>query len=112
MFAALVIASVTMVVLLGWSAMPWGASVLVGMVTGPALVTAAAAVRALVEVVLHRGGHEAELASTAGLLSGALGCALVAAGYWGPVVGIIAAGMGAWVVSSLAVGALLPSRRP
>lgn len=36
--------------------MRWWAAVLVGMVTGPLLVTAAAGVRALVEQVLHRGG--------------------------------------------------------
>ncbi len=58
--------------------MRWWAAVLVGMVTGPLLVTAAAGVRALVEQVLHRGGQEAEFASTAGLLSGSLCCALVA----------------------------------
>ncbi|MEU9305734.1 serine/threonine-protein kinase [Streptomyces sp. NPDC048269] len=111
-FAALMVASVTMVVLLGWSAMPWWAAVLVGMVTGPLLVTAAAGVRALVEQVLHRGVQEAELASTAGLLSGALCCALVATGSQGPVVGIIAAGIGTWVASSPAVGVLLPSPSP
>lgn len=111
-FAALMVASVTIIVLLGWSAMPWWAAVLVGMVTGPLLVTAAAGVRALVEQVLHRGVQEAELAATAGLLSGALCCALVATGSQGPVVGIIAAGIGTWVASSLAVGVLLPSPSP
>ncbi|MGP3691015.1 protein kinase domain-containing protein [Streptomyces sp. IBSNAI002] len=110
-FAALLIASVAMVVLLGWSAMPWWAAVLVGMVTGPVLVMAAAAVRALVEQVLHRRGQEAELASTAGLLSGAVGCALLAAGSPGPVVGIVAAGVGTWIASSLAVAALLSATR-
>jgi len=111
-FAAMLIATVTMVVLLGWSTLAWWAAVLVATVTGPVLVAGAAGVRALVEQLLHRGGLEAELASTAGLLSGALSCALTASALHGPVAGALAAGAGAWVVSSLAVGALLPAPRP
>ncbi|MQS17424.1 serine/threonine protein kinase [Streptomyces kaniharaensis] len=111
-FAAMLIATVTMVVLLGWSTLTWWVAVLVATVTGPVLVAGAAGVRALVEQLLRRGGPEAELASTAGLLSGAVGCALTASAIHGPVAGAVAAGAGAWVVSSLAVGALLPSPRP
>ncbi|MFD3662701.1 bifunctional serine/threonine protein kinase/MFS transporter [Streptomyces sp. NPDC058659] len=111
-FAAMLIATVTMVVLLGWSTLTWWVAVLVATVTGPVLVAGAAGVRALVEQLLRRGGPEAELASTAGLLSGAVGYALTAAAIHGPGAGALAAGAGAWVVSSLAVGALLPSPRP
>ncbi|MER5356567.1 serine/threonine-protein kinase [Kitasatospora sp. NPDC002551] len=111
-FAAMLIAAVTMVVLLGWSTLAWWVAVLVATVTGPVLVAGAAGVRALVEQLLRRGGPDAELASTAGLLSGAVGCALTASALHGPVAGALAAGAGAWVVSSLAVGALLPSPRP
>ncbi|WP_051708941.1 serine/threonine-protein kinase [Streptomyces sp. NRRL S-350] len=111
-FAAMLIAAVTMVVLLGWSTLAWWVAVLVATVTGPVLVAGAAGVRALVEQVLRRGGPEAELASTAGLLSGAVGCALTASAVHGPVAGALAAGVGAWVVSSLAIGALLPAARP
>ncbi|MFE9424185.1 serine/threonine-protein kinase [Kitasatospora sp. NPDC006697] len=111
-FAAMLIATVTMVVLLGWSTLTWWMAVLVATVTGPVLVAGAAGVRALVEQLLRRGGPEAELASTAGLLSGAVGCALTASAAHGPVAAALAAGAGAWVVSSLAVAALLPSQRP
>ncbi|WP_329449150.1 hypothetical protein OG906_40780 (plasmid) [Streptomyces sp. NBC_01426] len=52
--------------------------------------------------MLHRGVQEAELASTAGLLSGALCCTLVATGSQIPAAGIIAAGIGSWIASSMA----------
>ncbi|MFJ9574530.1 serine/threonine-protein kinase [Streptomyces bacillaris] len=108
-FAAMLIAAAVMVALLVWSPAPWWAAVLAGTVTGPVIVAVAAGVRALVEQVLRRGGAEAELAATAGLFSGAVGCALTAASVHGSVAGAVAVGAGAWVASSLAVGALLPA---
>ncbi|MCM2431064.1 serine/threonine-protein kinase [Streptomyces sp. RKAG337] len=111
LFMALGIATITLVVLLVGSSVPWWGAVLAGMVTGPVLVMGAAAVRALVEQLLQRGGPEADVAATTGLLSGGLSCALFAAGGNGSAVATVAAGVGAWIVSSLAVGVLLPSTR-
>ncbi|MFZ3491796.1 hypothetical protein ACODT5_00895 [Streptomyces sp. 5.8] len=111
-FAALMIASVIMVVLLGWSAVPWWVAILVGMGTGPALATAAAVIEDLVQQVVRRGRRVAELASTAGLLSGSLSCALLAIGSQISGMGIFAAGIGVWIASSMAVAALLPAPRP
>ncbi|MFE4399293.1 hypothetical protein ACFRPV_36220, partial [Kitasatospora sp. NPDC056808] len=111
-FAAMLIAAAVMAALLVWSPAPWWAAVLAGTVTGPVIVAATAGVRALVEQVLRRGGAEAELAATAGLFSGAVGCALTAASVHGSVTGAVAIGAGAWVASSLAVGALLPAPHP
>ncbi|MFJ7786914.1 serine/threonine-protein kinase [Streptomyces albidoflavus] len=111
-FAAMLIAAAVMVALLVWSPAPWWAAVLAGTVTGPVIVAAAAGMRALVEQVPRRGGAEAELAATAGLFSGAVGCALTAASVHGSVAGAVAIGAGAWVASSLAVGALLPAPHP
>ena len=111
-FAAMLIAAVTMIVLLGWSTLPWWAAALGGTVAGPVIVAVAAGVRALVEQVLRRGAPEAELAATAGLFSGAVGCALTAAAVHEPVAGAVAIGAGVWVASSLAVGAVLPAPRP
>jgi serine/threonine-protein kinase len=110
--AAMLIAAATMVAMLVLSPAPWWAAVLAGTVTGPVIVAVAAGVRALIEQVLRRGGAEAELAATAGLLSGAVGCALTAASVHGSVAGAVAIGAGTWVVSSLAVGAVLPAPRP
>lgn len=110
-FAAMLIAGAAMVALLVWSPAPWWAPVLVGTVTGPVIVAVAAGVRALVKQLLRRGGAEAELAATAGLFSGALGCALTATSVHGSVAGAVEVGAGIWVASSLAVAALLPSPR-
>ncbi|MCG7523862.1 hypothetical protein MHW47_05290, partial [Streptomyces sp. OfavH-34-F] len=110
-FAAMLIAAAVMVALLVWSPAPWWAAVLAGTVTGPVIVAVAAGVRALVEQVLRRGGAQAELAATAGLFSGAVGCALTAASVHGSVAGAVAVGVGAWVASSLAVAAALPAPR-
>ncbi|MFE0777612.1 hypothetical protein [Streptomyces sp. NPDC058861] len=83
--AAMLITPVTMVVPLGWSTLVWRAAGLAATVTGPVLVAGATGVRALAEQLLRRGG---------------------------PAAGALAAGAGAWVVSSLTGGALPPVSRP
>ena len=109
LFLALLVAAAVMVGMLVWSSAPWWAAVLAGTVTGPLLVAAAAGVRSLVEHLVRRASLEADLACSAGLLSGALAFTLVGAGAHRPVAGAVAAGAGIWIVCSLAAGLVLSS---
>ncbi|MFF2374961.1 protein kinase [Streptomyces xiamenensis] len=106
--AAMLIAAVTMVALLGWSPAPWWAALLTGTVTGPIITAAAAAMRTLIEQVFRRSTQEAELATSSGLVSGAVGCALAAASVSGPLTTTVALGAGAWAASSLVIAMVLP----
>ncbi|WSM44839.1 serine/threonine protein kinase (plasmid) [Streptomyces cellulosae] len=112
LFTALVVAAGVLLGLLVWSPAPWWAALLSGSVTGPVLVGCSSAVRSLVEHVVRRGWLHSDLASTAGLINGCVAFFLLAAESRASLVGAVAVGAGVWLTAALAVGALLPCRRP
>ncbi|MBC7271970.1 serine/threonine-protein kinase [Streptomyces albogriseolus] len=112
LFTALVVAAGVLLWLVVWSPAPWWAALLGGSVMGPVLVGCSSAVRSLVEHVVRRGWLHSDLASTAGLINGCVAFILLAAESRASLVGAVAVGAGVWLTAALAVGALLPCRRP
>jgi hypothetical protein len=92
-------------------AVPWWGAVLVGSVSPPALLACSTWVRSLVRRRAGRTPAEAETASTAGLVNGALVCALLSWSHHAPLAGSLAAGAAMWLGAALGIGAALPRRR-